>query len=548
MKQLFASALAAVMLVAAPLADAALTHFNVNLSGSNEVPPNGSTATGFVSLDLDTTANTLTGHVAFSGLGSNTTMAHIHCCLASPFLTGVNVGVATVVPAFPGFPLGVTSGSDDFVLDLNSASAYNPAFVTLQGGLANAKAALIAGLTAGETYFNIHTTLLPGGEIRGFVTPSVSVVYPYWMRPLPNFWVTGEVAGTCAAAQDHIFMVTRGFQTGSLASPEGFGGANITGIIGSINQSKAAPPVIEFDQNGYIVNSWGNPALVATGQPFAGQNAVLPNGIHGCYVDFQGNVWLAGVGDGVVQKYSPSGTLMLTIGSKFSCDNGTGGSINCTGAGGGNVGMVGMSHTLLNGPADVAVDSSNGEVYIADGNGNHRIVVFDSGGNYLRQMGGVGTGPGQFANAGGGHPNCVVLPNNGMVYACDRGNDRINVFTKGSGTTAGTLVTAIPIVPGTAALSPNGTFGSATDIAFSPDPAQTFMYVTDGGNERVWIMNHAAALAGQPAILGSFGNGFGHDTGEFTAVDSITVDSKGNAYTAEITGGRRLQQFTATPH
>jgi len=548
---LFASALAAAMLVAAPLADAALIHLSVNLSGSNEVPANGSPATGVASLDLDTTAQTLAGHIVFSGLGSNTTMAHIHCCLASPFLTGVNVGVATVVPAFPGFPIGVTSGTDDFVLDLTSASAYNPAFVTAQGGLANAKTALINGLIAGETYLNIHTMLLPGGEIRGFVTPSVSnAVDPYWMRPLPNFWVTGEVAGTCAAAQNHIFMVTRGFQTGGLASPEGVGGANITGIIGSINQSKAAPPVIEFNEIGYVVNTWGNPALVPTGQPFAGQNAVLPNGLHGCFVDFQGNVWIAGTSDGVVQKYSHDGsTLLLTIGSKFSCDDGLCGSINCTGTGGGNVGRTGVSHTLLNLPADVAVDSGNGEVYVADGNGNHRVVVFDAAGNYLRQMGGVGTGAGQFAagvaGQAQGHPSCVVLPNNGLVYACDRGNDRINVFTKGSGTTPGTFVTAIPVIPGTAAL---GTLGSGSDISFSPDAAQTFMYVADGANERVWIMNHAAALAGQPAIRGSFGNGFGHDTGEFTVLDTLTVDSKGNAYTAETTGGRRLQRFVATPN
>jgi CHRD domain/NHL repeat len=548
---LFASALTAAMLVAAPLADAALIHFNVNLIGSNEVPPNGSLGTGVASLDLDTTAQTLTGHIVFSGLGSNTIMAHIHCCLASPALAGVNVGVATVVPAFPGFPLGVTSGTAAFVLDLTSASAYNPAFVTAQGGLANAETALIAGLIAGETYLNIHTTLLPGGEIRGFVTPSVSnAVDPYWMRPLPNFWVTGEVAGTCAAAQDHIFMVTRGFQTSGLASPEGVGGANITDGIGSINQSKAAPPVIEFNEIGYVVNTWGNPALVAAGQPFAGQNAVLPNGLHGCFVDFQGNVWIAGTGDGVVQKYTHDGsTLLLTIGTKFSCDDGLGGSINCTGTGGGNVGRTGVSHTLLNLPADVAVDSGNGEVYIADGNGNHRVVVFDAAGNYLRQMGGVGTGAGQFAagvaGQAQGHPSCVVLPNNGMVYACDRGNDRINVFTKGSGTTPGAFVTAIPVIPGTAAL---GTLGSGSDISFSPDSAQTFMYVADGANERTWIMNHANALAGMPnAILGSFGNGFGHDTGEFTVLDTITVDSKGNAYTAETTGGRRLQRFVATP-
>src|SRR5579862_324252 len=323
-------------------------------------------------------------------------------------------------------------------------------------------------------------------------------VDPYWQKSLPDNWVMGEVGGTCIGALNHVLVVTRGFQTGGLASPEGVGGGFITGQnIGTVNPSKAAPPVIEFEQNGNVVNSWGNPALVPTGTPppvgtvsTVGQNAVLPNGIHGCYVDFQGNVWLAGVSDGVVQKYSSNGaTLLLTIGTKFTCDDGLGGSIPCTGTGGGNVGRAGVSHSLLNGPADVAVDSGDGDVYIADGAGNHRVVVFDKNGNFLRQIGaGVGTGPGQFASAGAGHPSCVALPNNGMVYACDRGNDRINVYLKD-----GTFVTAIPVITGTAALGLNG---SASDISFSPDAAQTFMYVADGSNERVWIMNHAQALGG----------------------------------------------------
>ena len=166
---LFPLALAAAMLMAAPLAQATLIHFHFNLSGANEVPATPSLGTGEVDLILDTTAQTLAGNIVFSGLTSTTTAAHIHCCLASPFLTGANVGVATLVPAFPGFPLGVMSGTDNFLLHLDSASAYNPAFVTLQGGLANAETSFIAGLIAGETYLNIHTNLFPGGEIRGFV-------------------------------------------------------------------------------------------------------------------------------------------------------------------------------------------------------------------------------------------------------------------------------------------------------------------------------------------------------------------------------------------
>ena len=168
---LFSLVLAAAMLVAAPLAHATLIHFHVNLTGAAEVPPTPSLGTGVADLDLDTVAQTLHGHIVFSGLTGITTAAHIHCCLPSPFLTGVNVPVATLVPAFPGFPIGVTSGVDDFTLDLTLGSSYNnPSFQTAHGGtVASEEAAFIAGLIAGETYLNIHTNVFPGGEIRGFV-------------------------------------------------------------------------------------------------------------------------------------------------------------------------------------------------------------------------------------------------------------------------------------------------------------------------------------------------------------------------------------------
>jgi len=263
-------------------------------------------------------------------------------------------------------------------------------------------------------------------------------------------------------------------------------------------------------------------------------------------VDYQDNVWIAGNGDGVVQKYSHDGTLLLQIGTKFVCDNGTATGGPCTGTGFGNIGITGTSHTLLSLPADIAVDPANGEVYIADGYGNHRVVVFDANGHYLRQMGTVGSGDGQFTAGGGGHPHCVVLARNGYVYACDRGQDRINVYTKGSGTTAGTFVKAIPIVPGTAAL---GTAGSAWDVDFSPDVVQTFMYESDGGNEIMWILDHAAALNGNPpagvpnpAILAGFGRP-GHMAGEFTFLHMMAIDSSGNLYVGETVGGRRVQKF-----
>jgi hypothetical protein len=393
-------------------------------------------------------------------------------------------------------------------------------------------------------------------------TPSTPVfqVDPFWPKPLPDNWVTGEVGGTCIDSQDHVFIVTRGFQTGGLVSPEGVGGADTkTGTLDGAFKSKASPPVIEFDPAGNVVNSWGNPSLVLplppavvpgpAGNNIAGQNAVLPNGIHGCFVDYQDNVWIGGNGDGVVQKYSHDGsTLLLQIGVKFECDSGLGplgtpGSfIACTGPGGGNVMRTGSSSKYLNLPADIGVDPANGEVYIADGYGNHRVVVFDKNGNWLRQMGGVGSAPGSFTSGDGGHPHCTVLGRDGYVYACDRGQDRINVYTKGSGATPGTLVKTIPVIPGTAAL---GVAGSAWDIDFSPDALQTFAYISDGGNEIMWIFNHANILNGTSYVppLSGFGRP-GHMAGDFTFLHMMAIDSTGNLYVGETIGGRRIQKFT----
>jgi len=172
----FASApIAAVLFVAS--AAAATIPLGAILSPANEVPPTASTGSGTAILDLDPIAHTLRVRVEFSGLvpttpagaPSGTTAAHVHCCLPSAFATGVNAGVATTTPTFANFPLGVLAGTYDNTLDLLSASAYNPAFVTSVGGLANAEMTLINGLLGGLTYLNVHTTAFTGGEIRGFV-------------------------------------------------------------------------------------------------------------------------------------------------------------------------------------------------------------------------------------------------------------------------------------------------------------------------------------------------------------------------------------------
>jgi hypothetical protein len=167
----------AALMVTAPTSYADIFTLSGNLTGALEEPPNASPGTGQATITLDTILHTMRVEASFSGLGSNTTAAHIHCCLASPFLTGVNVPVATAVPTFPGFPLGVTSGTYDQTFDLTANSTYN--LVNMPPGnvgnpflgttAATAEPVFVAALLAGETYFNIHTTAFPGGEIRGFL-------------------------------------------------------------------------------------------------------------------------------------------------------------------------------------------------------------------------------------------------------------------------------------------------------------------------------------------------------------------------------------------
>jgi len=322
-------------------------------------------------------------------------------------------------------------------------------------------------------------------------------VVPLWRKPLPDRWITGEVGGTCFDAQDHLFTVNRG----NLTPKE-----QIDGTV--------SPPIIEFGKNGQVVNSWGN-------------RDVLPAGLHYCTVDYQNNIWIAGNKDAIVQKYSHDGKLLLQIGIKGKFDT-SDGTIN--GA------AMNSSHTLLNLPADVAVDPANGDVYVADGYGNRRIVVFDRNGHYLRQWGRQGTVDQEKAGVGGVFlkvVHCVVIGNDGLVYVCDRLGDRIEVFDK-----MGHFRRNIPVESKTAPLTG---MGSAFQVAFSPDPAQKFMYVLDGGDEQVRVMDRAT---GQQ--LSSFGRS-GFEAGEFSGLHSLAVDSKGDIVTGEAGiasgGGHRVQMF-----
>jgi hypothetical protein len=142
---------------------AAATVYQAALSGDGE---SSSTGTGLATVTVN--GNSMTVDVTFTGLTTGTTASHIHCCTTFPG-TG-NAGVATTTPTFPNFPLGVTSGTFDMTFDMTLASSFNPAFVTANGGTAaSAFAALLGGLNADEAYLNIHTTMFPGGEIRGFL-------------------------------------------------------------------------------------------------------------------------------------------------------------------------------------------------------------------------------------------------------------------------------------------------------------------------------------------------------------------------------------------
>jgi len=151
------------------VAHAAILTYSSTLSGLNEAPPNSSPATGQTTVLIDDVTNMMTLNASFSNLTTQTTAAHIHCCTTAPF-TGT-AGVATSVPTFPSFPLGLTSGSYTETFNLLSLATYNPAFVSSNGGsVENARLAFLTGLASGRAYLNIHTTDFPGGEIRGFLT------------------------------------------------------------------------------------------------------------------------------------------------------------------------------------------------------------------------------------------------------------------------------------------------------------------------------------------------------------------------------------------
>ncbi|MDH4065510.1 MAG: hypothetical protein OEW19_14015, partial [Acidobacteriota bacterium] len=304
----------------------------------------------------------------------------------------------------------------------------------------------------------------PGGE--GPLAPSFRVD-PAWPKPLPNRWLVGSVVGVAVDARDHVWIVHR---PGTLQPNE------------TRSLWKAAPPVLEFDPEGHLVSSWGGP----------GQGYEWPDLEHGIYLDEDDNVWLGAGGekDAHLLKFTRQGRFLLQIGRK-----GRNGGSNDT--------------SNLGGAANVAVDRAANEVYVADGYVNHRVIVFDATtGAYKRHWGAYGKPPDDeyFTRAGEKLPgpfrgivqhenapsqydpdgppppqfrivHVVRISNDGLVYVCDRTNDRIQVFRKD-----GTFVKETFIAKRTLGS------GSVWDIGFSTDAAQAFLYVPDGTNQQVWVL------------------------------------------------------------
>src|SRR5256714_8748925 len=342
-----------------------------------------------------------------------------------------------------------------------------------------------------------------------------------WPKPLPNHWVLGQTIGVFADPDDHIWIVHRGSST--LADQE-------KGIELKTSECCAgAPPILEFDSAGNLLRHWGGP----------GEGYEWPDGNHGIFIDYKGNVWHGGNGapDSHILKFTKDGKFLLQVGKK--------GARRKTGAAEGNqegqvAGFVGGSNDPVSfgRVAKIFVDPKENEAYIADGYLNKRVAVLDADtGKMKRWWGAYGNKPDD-ANLGPYKPNdppaqqfrnpvhCIERANDGNVYVCDRANDRLQVFTP-----EGKFVKE-----GFFAKNTLGS-GSAWDIAFSRDPEQRFIYMADGQNDRVRVI-----LRETMQEITAFGDG-GRQPGQFYGVHSVATDSKGNLYTTETWEGKRLQKF-----
>lgn len=377
--------------------------------------------------------------------------------------------------------------------------------IFLQAAVAGASVAVLPHWVQGEKHRDEAVQQLKNdGMTASRLEAPRFEVDPFWPKPLPNHWIMGNVVGVDVDAQDHIWVVHR---QGTLEPKETYAAQ----VPPASDCCIPAPPVLEFDQAGDLIGHWGGP----------GEGYDWPTSMHGIAIDPEGNVWIGGNGqrDSMILKFTPQGKFMMQIG-KTGQSQGSNDTEN------------------LGRPAKIWFDPKTKEVYVADGYRNHRVIVFDyETGKYKRHWGAYGKKPsdenvGPYVAGSKDEPqfrnpvHCAVLSNDNLLYVCDRTNDRVQVF------------------------KPDGTFleeryyytntlgdGSVWDIAFSKDPEQRFIYVADGTNEKIHILDRKTM-----EVLTSFGDG-GRQPGEFYAVHSIATDSKGNLFTTETYRGQRVQKF-----
>ncbi len=402
-------------------------------------------------------------------------------------------------------------------------------------------------LRIGATFLGVVAALGIGSAVLGqkarvkaasVMAPRFEVD-PMWPKPLPNHWIIGQTIGVSVDSNDHIWIIHRG---AALERMETYAAANPP----AAECCSPAPPVLEFNEAGDLIGHWGGP----------GEGYNWPDSNHGITVDYKGNVWIGGNGrggppaagrgtaaaapaggdaaflpppgrggatapyhDNMILKFTQEGKFLLQIGKP---------------------GQSKGSNDLDNvkGPAKLFVDPKTNELYVADGYGNHRVIVFDAEtGKYKRHWGAYGNKPDdtplgrynpsdppaqQFRNP----VHCAELSHDGLLYVCDRPNDRIQVFKPD-----GTFVKEVIVAKNTLG------DGSVWDIVFSRDPQQKYMFLADGSNEKIYII-----LRETMEILTSFGDG-GRQPGQFYAVHSIAADSKGNLFTTETYRGQRVQKF-----
>lgn len=337
-------------------------------------------------------------------------------------------------------------------------------------------------------------------------TPAYAVD-PAWPKPLPNKWILGQVAGVAVDSRDNIWIIQR---PRTLTPDE-------AAAVATPPRSECcapAPSVMVFDSDGNLVQAWGGPD----------HHPSWPKGEHGIFVDHKDNVWIAGNADTdhVVLKFTRDGKFLMQIGEHEK----TGGSNDTR---------------LLGRPADIEVDPATNEAYIADGYKNRRVIVFDADtGTYKRHWGAYGKPPidGTLAAYNPGEPaadtfrnpvHCVRIANDGLVYVCDRVNNRIQVFRKD-----GSFIQEFFLARNTLGN------GAVWDLDLSSDPKQVHMFNADGENNHVWVLVRANGEA-----LSKIGQN-GRYAGQFHWIHNLAADSRGNIYTAEVDTGKRAQKFRRT--